>query len=231
MRLLLVEDSPRLQETLRAGLQRAGFAVDVVGDGLEARSFARRGHYDAIVLDLTLPGMDGLDILRELRAAKSDVHVLILTARHSVEDRVLGLRLGADDYLQKPFAFDELLARVQALVRRRYGSKEPSLEVGELRIDTVERRVTCRGTEVPLTRREFQILEYLARRAGQTVSRIEIEDHIYGEANLPESNAVEAALSIIRKKIRAAGGAADELLQTRHGQGYCLGPRSSPAGE
>src|SRR5688500_8791753 len=145
MRLLIVEDSLRLQETLGSGFRRAGFAVDAVGDGVRALAFAKREHYDAVVLDLMLPGKDGLDVLRELRAGRSDVHVLILTAKHSVEDRVRGLQLGADDYLQKPFSFDELLARVQALVRRRYRSKEPEIKVGDLVIDTIGRRVTRAG--------------------------------------------------------------------------------------
>lgn len=222
MRLLIVEDSLRLQETLGAGFRRAGFAVDVVGDGLRALAFARREHYDAVILDLMLPGMDGLQVLRELRAGRSGVHVLILTAKHSVEDRVRGLQLGADDYLQKPFSFDELLARVQALVRRRYGSKEPEIRIGDLVIDTIGRRVTRALVAIPLTRREFQILEYLARRQGETVTRVEIEDHIYGEANLPGSNAVESAVCTIRKKLRAAARAGDDLIQTRHGLGYCL---------
>ncbi len=222
MRLLIIEDSVRLQESLKAGFTRAGFAVDAVGDGVRGLAFAKREHYDVLVLDLMLPGRDGLDVLRELRAGKSDVHVLILTAKHSVEDRVLGLQLGADDYLQKPFSFDELLARVQALVRRQYRSKGPGIQIGNLVVDTVGRRVTMAETEVRLTRREFKVLEYLARRRGQTVTRIEIEDHIYGEERLPESNAVESTVCAIRRKLRDAGGDERELIQTRHGIGYCL---------
>jgi DNA-binding response OmpR family regulator len=220
MRLLLIEDSPRLQETLREGFTRAGFAVDVVGEGRLGLTFAKRDHYDALVLDLMLPDMSGLEVLRELRGAQSQAHVLILTAKHSVEDKVHGLQLGADDYLQKPFAFDELLARVQALVRRRYQSKNPRIEVGDMALDTVRREVTVGGASVRLTRREFQILEYLAHRRGQTVTRIEIEDHVYGERNLPDSNAVESALCNIRKKLREAGAA--DRISTLHGVGYCL---------
>lgn len=221
MRLLIIEDSARLQESLKAGFTRAGFAVDAVGDGVRGLAFAKREHYDVLVLDLMLPGRDGLEVLRELRAAKSEVHVLILTAKHSVEDRVRGLQLGADDYLQKPFSFDELLARVQALVRRRYGTKDPEIRVGELVVDTVGRRVSILDQEIRLTKREFKVLEYLARRQGQTVTRIEIEDHVYGEERLPESNSVESAVCSIRKKLRDAGGES-ELIQTRHGIGYCL---------
>jgi DNA-binding response OmpR family regulator len=222
VRLLLIEDSERLQETLRVGFTRAGFAIDVVGDGRRGLSFAQRGHYDVVVLDLMLPELDGFSLLRELRASGSDAHVLVLTARHCVEDRVQGLQLGADDYLAKPFAFDELLARVHALVRRRYISKLPTIQVGALAIDTQSRRVTLCGTELRLTRREYQILEYLALRRGQTIPRAEIEDHIYDESSLPESNAVESAISTIRKKLRAGGCKPPGPLWTRHGLGYCL---------
>jgi DNA-binding response OmpR family regulator len=228
MRLLVVEDSPRLQELLEAGFRRAGFAVDVVGDGPRALAFARRGHYDVVVLDLMLPGLDGLEVLRALRSGGHDVNVLVLTARHTVEERVKGLQLGADDYLQKPFSFDELLARVHALVRRKYGSKGAAVVVGYLVVDTVKRRVTWRELDVPLTRRELQILEYLSRRRGATVTRAEIEDHVYGERNLPESNAIESAISCIRRKLRVLGAPAEELLQTRHGVGYCLDERGAP---
>jgi DNA-binding response OmpR family regulator len=218
----LIEDSARLQETLRVGFTRAGFAIDVVGDGRRGLIFAQRGHYDVVILDLMLPELDGFSLLRELRACGSDVHVLVLTARHGVEDRVHGLQLGADDYLAKPFAFDELLARVHALVRRRYASKTPTIVVGELAIDAQARRVSVAGTEVRLTRREYQILEYLALRRGETIPREQIEDHIYGESSLPESNAVESAISLIRKKLRDCGCRPPGPLWTRHGLGYCL---------
>jgi DNA-binding response OmpR family regulator len=159
MRLLVVEDSPRLQELLESGFRRAGYAVDVVGDGPRGLAFAKREHYDAVVLDLGLPGLDGLELLRELRAGGHDVHVLVLTARHAVEDRVLGLQSGADDYLQKPFSFDELLARVQALVRRKYGPRGIEIAIGDLVLDSVRRRVARGGVELELTRREYQVLE------------------------------------------------------------------------
>ncbi len=227
MRLLLIEDSPRLQESLSAGFSRAGYSIDVVGDGTRGLAFAKREHYDAIILDLMLPGMDGLDLLRELREGGSDAHVLILTARHSVEERVLGLRRGADDYLTKPFSFDELLARVEALVRRRYQSKDPCLNVAGLVIDSARKSVSSDGTDLRFTNREFRILEYLACRSGQVVTRVEIEDHIYNESNLPESNTVESAISTIRRKLREAGSVAEHRLQTRHGLGYCLEERST----
>lgn len=227
MRLLLIEDSQRLQESLCTGFKRAGFAVDAVGDGERGLVFAKREHYDVIILDLKLPGLDGLELLRRLRDGGSDAHVLILTAMHTVEDRVRGLQAGADDYVPKPFSFEELLARVQALIRRRYGAKDPGICVGDVRIDTVARRVARAGAEVHLTRREYRILEYLARRRGETVTRLEIEDHIYGEENLPGSNAVESAISALRKKLDEAGVAKANLIHTRHGLGYCLDETSS----
>lgn len=222
MRLLVIEDSPRLGALLEAGFRRAGFAVDLVADGPNGLVFAKRGLYDVVILDLMLPGLDGLDLLRELRASGHDTHVLILTARTLVEDRVRGLQTGADDYLQKPFDFDELLARVQALVRRKYGSRDRSLRIGDLSIDTVARRVVCAGVELALTRREYQVLEYLARRQTEVVSRTEIEDHVYGEANLPESNAIESTVCTIRRKLRAVNAAAADLIETVHGIGYRL---------
>jgi DNA-binding response OmpR family regulator len=222
MRVLLIEDSARLPESLREGFTRAGFAIDVVGDGGRGLVFAKREHYDAIILDLTLPDLDGIELLRELRAGGSDTCVLILTARNSVEDRVRGLNLGADDYLSKPFSFDELLARVEALVRRRYRSKESVVQIGDLALDAAARRVMKGDVDVRLTKREFRVFEYLARRRGQVVTRLEIEDHIYSEENLPESNAVESAISTIRKKLKVAGSDSRHLLQTRYGLGYFL---------
>lgn len=223
MRLLIIEDSKRLQESLKTGFRRAGFAVDVVGDGDRGLIFAKREHYDAIILDLMLPGMDGLQLLHELRASGSDAHVLVLTAKQSVEDRVTVLRAGADDYVPKPFSFDELLARVEALVRRRYASKRPWMQIGSIVIDPAGRRVTVSGNEVVLAKRDFKVLEYLARRKGEVVTRVEIEDHIYGEGNFPGSNVIESAVSTLRKKLRSAGASPADLIQTRHGLGYWLG--------
>ncbi len=222
MRLLLIEDSLRLQESLSAGFKHAGFAVDAVGDGTRGLVFAKREHYDVVILDLMLPGMSGLEILTQLRAADSDVHILILTAKHTVEDRVTGLQLGADDYVTKPFAFDELLARVQTLVRRSYGSKSPTESLGQLSIDTAGRQVTLAGAKLKLTQREYQILEYLIRRRGAVASRLEIEDHIYGEANLPESNSVESAISVLRRKLNEAAGRKVDIIRTRRGLGYFI---------
>src|SRR2546421_9923533 len=174
MHLLLIEDSPRLQASLGRGLRKAGYVVDVTGDGNDGLWLAQSNQYDVIILDLMLPGLDGLGLLRRLRAEQNGTHVLILTAKDAVKNRVAGLQTGADDYLIKPFAFEELLARVQALCRRSYQRKNPKIEIGPLCIDSAARSVTFRGTLVALTAREFMLLEYLALRRGEVVSRSEI---------------------------------------------------------
>lgn len=220
MRILLVEDSARLQRTLATALRRSSYAVDVAGNGEEGLWLATTQPYDLVVLDIMLPQRDGLSVLHELRARGSAVHVLLLTARDTVADRVQGLRAGADDYLVKPFALDELLARVEALCRRAYGAKRSEIAIGDLAIDTTARLVRRAGQTVELTSREYQLLEYLARRKGHIVSRTEIEDHIYDGHVDPISNVVDSAICNLRKKIGA--GNAAPLIHTRRGQGYVL---------
>jgi DNA-binding response OmpR family regulator len=220
MRVLLIEDSERLQRSVGTGLRNAGYAVDVAGDGAVGLWQARSNDYDVIVLDLMLPGLDGLSLLSTLRADGRDTHVLILTARDQVEDRVRGLRAGADDYLTKPFAFDELLARVQALTRRRHNVKSPRIAAGDLAIDTLARTVTRAGRPIPLSPREYALLEYLALRRGQVVSRTEIEAHIYDDQAEPMSNVVDAAIYALRRKLDLPG--APSLICTRRGMGYLL---------
>jgi DNA-binding response OmpR family regulator len=219
MRVLIVEDSEPLRESLRAGLSRAGFAVDVAGDGELGLSQARSNPYDILVLDLLLPKLDGMSVLAKLREKEDRPHVLVLTARDQIEDRVRGLNEGADDYLVKPFAFEELLARIHALVRRRYEERSPVVSIGELVVDLVARRATHRGVPLDLSAREYSLLEYLALRRGQTVSREEIEDHIYGVYNLPASNAVDSTVCILRAKLGADG---KRIIRTRRGQGYVM---------
>jgi DNA-binding response OmpR family regulator len=227
MRVLLVEDSERLQRSIGTGLRRSGYAVDVAGDGETGLWHARSHDYDVIILDLMLPGLDGLSVLAALRSEGRDSHVLVLTARDTVEERVQGLRAGADDYLVKPFAFDELLARVEALARRRHGRKSPEITVGDLVLDTAARAVR-RGSEViELSRREYALLEYLAARRGAVVSRTEIEAHIYDDRTELMSNVVDAAVYSLRRKIDVAGR--PSLIQTRRGMGYSLrDPLASP---
>lgn len=223
MRLLLIEDSPRLQRSLGKGLRHAGFALDLTGDGIQGLHYAKSHDYDVIILDLMVPNMDGLSILKNLRSTGSQTHVLILTARDSVDDRVLGLRSGADDYLTKPFAFDELLARVQALARRRHHHKNPIIEIGPLKIDTAARTVFRGGQSIELAAREYAILEFLALRRGQVISRTTIESHIYDANAEPMSNVVDAAIYTLRRKIDSAG--APSLIETRRGMGYMIRER------
>ena len=221
MRVLLIEDYPPLQKALSKGLQESGYAVDVAGDGEEGLWYALGHDYDAIVLDLMLPKKDGMTVLRELRAAGKQTHVLILTAKDKLEDRVGGLNAGADDYLVKPFAFTELLARLGALVRRKYQDKSPMVEIGELRIDMAGQRVWRGQEELHLTAREFALLEFLARRRGQVVSRSDIWAHVYDFSSEASSNVVDVFIGYLRKKIEREGQ--PRLIQTFRGRGYCLG--------
>ena len=224
MRLLLVEDSRRLQRSLGSGLRRAGYAVDVAGDGEEGLYQAETNDYDVVILDLMLPKLDGLTVLRRLRDQGNATHVLILTARDTLDDKVTGLKAGADDFLIKPFALEELLARVQALGRRRHGSKNPRIVIGPLQIDTAERRVTRNGVVIVLAPREYSLLEHLALRRGKLVSRGEIEEHIYDGRADPMSNVVDSAVCALRKRIDGPGE--PSLIETRRGLGYVL--RSEP---
>ena len=220
MKVLLVEDYVPLRKSVARGLQEAGFAVDATGDGEEGLWYARSGDYDVIVLDLMLPKVDGLTILRRLREREDPVPVLILTARDTVPDRVRGLDLGADDYLVKPFAFDEFLARVRALVRRKYETRSPSVQVGDLEVDTSRRTARRGGRTIELTTREYALLELLALRAGQVVSRTEIWEHLYDFAAEPASNVIDVYIGHLRKRLEAGGR--PRLIHTRRGLGYML---------
>jgi len=221
MRILLIEDYRPLRESLSKGLREAGFAVDAAGDGKEGLWYAQGSEYDVIVLDLMLPGLDGLSLLRKLRAGGRQSHVLILTAKDTLDDRIAGLDAGADDYLVKPFAFQELLARVLALVRRSYRAKNPILEVRDLRIDSALQQVWRGREEIVLTPREYALLEYLALRAGQIVSRTDIWEHVYEFNSSASSNVVDVYIGYLRKKIERPDRPA--LLNTIRGRGYTLG--------
>ena len=220
MKVLLVEDSARLQMSVGRALRKAGYALDVTDNGEEGLWQAEANDYDVIVLDIMLPKLDGLSLLRQLRQKGKGTHVLLLTARDTVEDRVQGLQLGADDYLVKPFALEELLARVEALCRRAYGSKQTRLVIADLEIDTSAKEVFRAGNLVRLKPREYLLLEYLARRSGEVVTRGEIEAHLYDDSVDPMSNVVESAVCSLRKKISAPNPA--PLIHTRHGLGYVL---------
>jgi DNA-binding response OmpR family regulator len=218
MRVLLVEDYPPLQKSVAKGLREAGFAVDATGDGAEALWYALGNYYDVIVLDLMLPGLDGLSFLKRLRAEGRLTHVLIITARDAVPDRVAGLNAGADDYLVKPFEFEELLARVQALVRRSYQRKNPVVTIGPLRIDTSTQRVRRDEQDIQFTAREYALLEYLAMRAGELVTRSDIWEHVYDFASDATSNVVDVYIGHLRRKIDRAGE--PSLIETHRGRGY-----------
>jgi DNA-binding response OmpR family regulator len=221
VRLLLVEDYKPLQKSLSQGLQEAGFAVDVTGDGREGLWYASGNDYDVIILDIMLPGLDGLSILQKLRSAGKQTHILLLTAKDSVNDRVKGLDMGADDYLVKPFAFEELLARVHALIRRKYNDKNPVIRIGTLRIDLAVQGVWLAKEKLSLTPREYALLEYLAMRTGQTVSRTEIWEHVYDFHSSATSNVVDVYIGYLRKKIEEPGK--PPLIHTVRGRGYVLG--------
>lgn len=221
MRVLLVEDYPPLQKSLAKGLREAGYAVDVTGEGEEGLWYAQSNDYDVIVLDLMLPKVDGLTLLRRLRKEGSTVQVLILTAKDTVDDRVKGLDLGADDYLVKPFAFEEFLARVRALVRRNYESRSPAIRVADLEINTSTRVVRRAGQVIDLTAREYALLELLALQAGQVVSRAEIWEHIYDFRDESTSNVTDVYILYLRRKLERDGR--PRLIHTRRGVGYVLG--------
>ena len=221
MIVLLVEDYLPIQKSVARGLREAGFAVDVTGNGDEGLWYALAGGYDVVILDLMIPGIDGLTILQRLRASGCATHVLILTAKDTVSDRVRGLDLGADDYLVKPFAFEELLARVRALARRAYRIKNPCLEIDDLKIETTTQRVWRGEEQVSLTAREYALLEYLAMRAEEVVSRTDIWEHVYEFNSEADSNVVDVYIGYLRKKIERAGK--PMLIHTLRGRGYSLG--------
>lgn len=222
MRILVVEDSVLLQKSLCLALRKSGHLVDGTGDGEEGLWLAQGNPYDVIVLDWMLPGRDGISVVQRLREEAREVRVLMLTARDAVADRVDGLESGADDYLVKPFAMAELLARVQALGRRGSGGKRGRLQIDDLEIDLVRRTATRAGIPLELTAREYQLLEYLARKQGAVVSRREIEAHIYDDLTEPMSNVVDSAICILRKKM-AVFPETPSLIRTRRGMGYMLG--------
>jgi DNA-binding response OmpR family regulator len=220
LKVLVVEDSARLRNSLQTALQHHGYAVDTAGDGEEGLWMAESHPYDLIILDLMLPQLDGITVLKKLREKNNRTHVLILTARDRVEDRVNGLQSGGDDYLVKPFALAELLARVQALCRRSYSHKDNVVRLGNVQLDLDRKTMICDGKEFSLPRREYALLEYLALRKGQVVTRSEIEAHIYDSEVDPMSNVVDSAVCNLRRQLQQAGSSA--VIQTRRGIGYLL---------
>ncbi|HSH91516.1 MAG TPA: response regulator transcription factor [Ramlibacter sp.] len=214
MRLLLIEDDAMIGRAVRQGLGDAGFTVDWVTDGRAAELALGNGVYDLAVLDLGLPGKDGMALLNELRARRDALPVLVVTARDAVADRIAGLNAGADDYVLKPFDLDELVARVRALLRRRAGGASPVLECGSLVMDPVRREVNQGGQAVQLSAREFALLEALMQRPGAVLSREQLEDTIYGWGEEVGSNAVEVHLHNLRRKLGA------DTIRNVRGVGY-----------
>ena len=221
VRVLLIEDEPHAARVLAKGLREHAYAVDVAGDGEAALFQAGTSDYDALILDLMLPRVDGLSVCRSIRDGGSDVPILMLTARDSVESRIEGLDSGADDYLVKPYDFGELLARLRALIRRGRQPVLPQrLTAGVLTIDTRSRRAEVAGTTLALTAKEYALLEYLVRRAGDVVCRSDIAEHVWDEHYDPLSNVVDVYIQRLRRKLEAVGQGS--LIRTRRGEGYQL---------
>ncbi len=227
MRILIVEDSTVLRDSLSQGLREAGHAVDSAADGRRGLLFAQTTDYDVIILDWMLPELSGIEVLEKIRAKGVASSVLMLTARDALDDRVHGLNTGADDYLVKPFALRELLARVTALSRRRHGAASPVLRAGPLAIDVVARTVRLDGEPIALAPRQFAILEYLALRMGRPVPRAELEEHLYDDRSQVFSNAVDSAVCALRATLEEAG--CPTLIHTRRKVGYVLTePETTP---
>lgn len=217
MRILLLEDDPQIGDGLLHGLQKHGFTVDWFNNGLHGKDALSYAPYDAVVLDLGLPQVDGMDILAHWRRLQLDTPVLILTARDALPDRLAGLNAGADDYLCKPFALDEVIARLLALIRRSKGKSNSTLSYGGLILDTQSKSATLHGTPLTLTQREYLLLELLLLQSKQVLSRAQIEDKLYSWDQEVESNAVEVHIHNLRKKI------GKDFILTRRGLGYQLG--------
>ncbi|MDA1061987.1 MAG: response regulator transcription factor [Chloroflexi bacterium] len=215
MHVLIADDDRRLSRLLERGLEAEGHRVDLAADGAEALALARQGGFDVIVLDVMMPLADGFAVVRELRDRADDTPVLMLTARGEVEDRVRGLDLGADDYLVKPFDFDELLARLRALDRRRSGAEGATLSAGPITVDLLKREARIHERSLELTPTEFRLLEFLVRHAGQALSRRRILAHVWGYADEPDTNAVDLYIHYLRRKLGAA-----DAIRTVRGVGY-----------
>lgn len=220
MKILLVEDEQKIAAFVCAGFKERGFVVEHCDNGNDGFARASSAQYDALVLDIMLPGRDGLSILKGLRKAGNTTPILLLTARNELDDRVEGLSLGADDYLAKPFFVEELVARLQALLRRVSGERQNVLAVGELRLDRIRREVTWHGHSVDLTGREFNLVEYLMRSPGRVFTRTQILEHVWGYDFDPSTNVVDVCIQRIRKKIAALGLEGEAAIESVRGVGY-----------
>ncbi len=220
MRLLVVEDEKKVARFIKKGLEEEGYAVDVAPDGEEGLAMALDGVHDLLILDIHLPRMDGLGILQELRKKKVTTPVLLLTVRAAIEDKVLGLDAGADDYLTKPFAFQELLARVRALLRRRAEAEAPVLQVADLTLDPARRLVARAGEKIDLTSKEFALLAYFIRNPGRVLTRTMISEHVWDYDFDTMTNVIDVYVNYLRKKIDA--GRELKLIHTVRGVGYVM---------
>ncbi len=218
MHILFVEDEAKIANFVNAGLREHGFVVDYCDNGNEGYNRALDNEYDAVVLDIMIPGKDGLAILKSLRRAKKNVPVILLTARNELDDRIEGLNLGADDYIAKPFFVEELVARIHAVVRRSVGDRQNILTAGSLKLDCITREVTSDRQVVELTSREFNLLEYLMRSPGRVFTRTQILEHVWGYDFNPTTNVVDVCVQRIRKKLDPIGGA--PWLESVRGVGY-----------
>ncbi len=226
MNVLLVEDEARIASFVSQGLREQGFLVDACDNGTEGYDLALERIYDVVLLDIMVPGMDGLAILKNLRGAGRNMPVILITARNELDDRLAGLNLGADDYIAKPFYVEELVARIHAVVRRSSGERQNFLAVGPLRLDRISREVTCEGQGVELTTREFNLLEYLMRSPGRVFTRTQILEHVWGYDFNPSTNVVDVAIQRLRKKLDPLDA---QWIESVRGVGYRF--RAPEAGE
>ena len=220
MRLLIIEDNHGLRDSLTQYMREAAFLVDSTGTGDEGLWYATEHPYDVILLDLMLPKIDGMEIIRRLRKKQISVFILVISARDGLDDRIEALNSGADDYLTKPFPLSEALARVHALLRRKYSVKDPVIHIADLNLDPVKRSVSRSSQPIELTALEYRLLEYLAFRSGQVVSRTEIWEHVFEDSSGGNSNAADVYIGYLRKKLNL--GDLPNLIHTRRGHGFIL---------
>ncbi len=222
MRLLIIEDEIGILEALQKGLKKEGYAVDIVSDGYEAMEYLELNHYDLVVLDINLPGIDGFSILRKLREQDIDTRVIIISANREIEDRIRGLDLGGNDYLDKPFDFQELKARIRSLLRRKFVSTPNVLQESGIEINLSTLKVTYEGQPIPLTLKEYGILKYLIENKGRVVSSEELFEHVWDEHSDPFSKVIRVHIYSLRKKLTNATGK-DNMITTLKGVGYLIG--------